>query len=436
MAVDGGKRLLARGGCAGGILLACIAGAVVLIRTRPAPRTEPPAEPELVVRMLTAEPADVPVRIEAYGEARPVRVLELSAQIGGRIADMPRRLRPGDQVEKGERILQIETTDYEAALSEAEAAVGRIRASLRQLEVRDTSEREQLELVRRSRDLARSEFERLRRLSEQGQAVSIATVEAAERAYTQAQNDVLRLKQSLALLPAQREEAENELRAAQARRDQAQLHLRRCDIRAPFAARVTRCDLEEGAVLQIGDAVATLADDTALEIQVPVTAEDLNIWLPFEKRDPARPGWFPPLPDLPVDIFWTGADRSHRWTGALDRVVRFDADTRTAMVAVRVAGDRLSSRDGGLPLADGMFCRVELPGRAMERVIPLPRAAVTFDRKVYISDEGHLKTVDVNVVRAEDRTVYVRDGIQAGDRVVVTRLTAPLEGVRLKSVEE
>lgn len=426
----------ARAGCAVLIVLLSIAIAAALVLTRPSPPRDLPGEPVLAVRMLTASVTNAVVRIEGYGEARPLREINLSAQVGGRVLNMPRRLRAGDLVEEGEPLLRIESEEYEATLEEARAAADRLEATLEQFDVREASEKNQLALAERSLELARGEFERLRRLAEEGRAVSDSAVDAAEQVVTRYATTVEQLRQSLALIPGLRTETRSELRAAKARVRRAALNLERCRVTAPFDGRIVRIQVEEGSVVQPGQTLLRLADDSVLEIPVPVTATDLRSWVPFETPVDAGRGWFPPLPGLPVEVAWSEGGGEYVWEGAMDRISRFDATTRTAEIVVRVAGGAVRSGERGLPLTAGMFCRVALPGRGIEGVIRLPRSAVTFDGKAYVSEAGRLKTVDVDVLRSEDTHVYVGGGIVAGDQVVATRLIAPLEGARLEPVED
>ena len=110
------------------------------------------------------------------------------------------------------------------------------------------------------------------------------------------------------------------------------------------------------------------------------------------------------------------------------RVVKFDQQTRTMTVAVRVHAKDAFSTDGQtLPLVEGMFCSIEIPGKTMKNVIRLPRSAVSFENTVYLSSENRLKTVPVEVVREEGKDAFISEGIKQGDLVIITRLIDPLE---------
>jgi multidrug efflux pump subunit AcrA (membrane-fusion protein) len=93
---------------------------------------------------------------------------------------------------------------------------------------------------------------------------------------------------------------------------------------------------------------------------------------------------------------------------------------------------------GRLPLVEGMFCKVRIPGRVAENVVKLPAECVGFDRdasgfrSVYVAApaEGgalRLKTVKVKESHMEGQDMYISEGLNPGDLVITTRLVNPLE---------
>ena len=76
---------------------------------------------------------------------------------------------------------------------------------------------------------------------------------------------------------------------------------------------------------------------------------------------------------------------------------------------------------------------MNIPGRVMRSVVPLPRWAVTFENTVYIAENNRLKTVPVTVDRSEGDVAYVSRGLEPGDLVIATRLVDPLENVLLET---
>ena len=177
-----------------------------------------------------------------------------------------------------------------------------------------------------------------------------------------------------------------------------------------------------------------MADDSVLEIQVPIDSRDASKWLCFNgAKTIGKTAWFSGLKQVPCEIRWTEDNNGKTWDGRLHRVVKFDQQTRTLTVAVRVyAKTEMKKKLLSLPLVEGMFCSVKIPGRSLKNVFRLPRHAVSFENTVYLAVDNRLKTVPVKVARMEAENAYVNDGLNAGDMVVTTRLIDPLENALLE----
>jgi len=171
-----------------------------------------------------------------------------------------------------------------------------------------------------------------------------------------------------------------------------------------------------------------------LEILVPLDIRDARKWLRFDTQNGPATAWFQNLSRTPSTIRWTESPATHTWEGFLDRVVKFDQKTRTLTVAVKIPAANAVTTDRNLPLVEGMFCSVEIPGLPMENVYRLPRWAVSFSNKVFTAQNNRLKTVAVTVVRSQGEETFVAAGLKPGDRVITTRLVDPLENSLLEIV--
>ena len=110
----------------------------------------------------------------------------------------------------------------------------------------------------------------------------------------------------------------------------------------------------------------------------------------------------------------------------------YDQKTRTITVAVRILAEHAISDNGALPLVEGMFCAVEIPGKTLPSAFTVPRAAVSFQNTVFVAAEKRLKTVAVQVARVDGENAYITGGLNEGDSVIVTRLVDPLENSLLE----
>jgi len=358
---------------------------------------KPPVEAKngerpLRVEALQVKQEDIQVFIAGYGEVNALNVVPIAPEVAGKIVKIHPRLEAGEIIPKGEILFKIDPRDY--------------------ITVRKTS-KDRLKILKRSQELAKKEYERVRVLFEKNNIGTQTGIEAAEKAMLSASDLTNQIAQVL---------------------ETAETNLERCEVRAPFNARIKSVFLEKGQYVTPGQNVVTLADDSVLEIHVPLDSRDARNWLRFNEEETNRKtAWFSSLEQVPCKIRWTENNNGRTWDGQLHRVVKFDQQTRTLTVAVRVdAETALKKNPQSLPLVEGMFCSVKISGKTIHNVFRVPRQAVSFENTVYIANGNRLKTVPVKVARVEGENAYVAEGLNVGDMVVITRLVDPLENALLE----
>lgn len=376
--------------------------ALAWMRTPPAQR--PNVERALRVEAIRVEPESVQVMLEGFGQVRALDVVDIAPEIAGKVVAVHPRLDVGEVIPEGEVLFEIDARDYHARRAEATAQVEQLKQTIERWKTQEANDRERLTTLERNRELAQAEFERLKTLFEQDDVGTRSGVDAAERAYHAASDQLDQLAQAVALYPIQIAETRNALESAQAALDMAELSVDRTKVRAPFEARIKQVSLEAGQYVSPGPAVLTIANDSILEISVPLDSREARSWLQFKPGvGLASEAWFNKLEPVECVIEWTEAEERANvehagWRGHLHRVERFDEETRTVTVAVRVQGaEALSIGPQHMPLVDGMFCSVTIPGREIEDVYRLPRYAVGF------TGEIHVATGDTRGALAFDR---------------------------------
>ena len=413
------------------IIFAGWAGMNGLASLKQPPTEAVKTERAISVETTTAMPRDYPVTITGYGQAKSLTEVTIAPEVSGRVVATHLTLKTGGIIAAGETLFRIDPTDYAAGLEEARAGVTQWQNTVARLKKQLAIDEQRLKTLQRSAQLAKTEFDRVRRLFESDRVGTRSGVDQAERAYNSAADQADQMAQAVSLYPLQIREAQSSLQSAQARLKVAATNLARCEVKAPFNARIKAVDLETGQFVTPGQPVLTLADDTVLEIQVPLDSRDARNWLQFETTsgDRQTAAWFGDLKPVDCTVRWTEDKTGSVWTGTLNRVVEFDQKTRTLTVAVRVTADAATAGGPGrLPLVEGMFCTVEIPGRTLKNVVRLPRQAVTYENKIYLANaDKRLKTVTVTVARREGEYVFVDQGLNAEDTVIVTRLVDPLE---------
>ena len=369
------------------ILGAGFAGFLVLKKMKKPPLQVEGNERALPVQAVQVQPGPVSVIVSGYGEIKSRSMVPLSAEVAGRITSVHPDLQVGAVIKKGEILCTINDQDFRLEFATAKA---------------------RLQSLSRDLALARKEFARVSSLYKKNKVGTLSTVEKAERSVNGIVNQRVQVEQAIEL---------------------AKLRLERCVIRAPFTGRITERNVEQNEYVTPGRKLVTIVDDGDLEVEVSLDSRDAVSWLRFR---PPRDGgsWFGLPEETGCTVTWTERE-DVQGQGRLDRVVRFDPATRTLVVAVRLKPGNTSS----FPLVQGMFCRVDIVGRPLDKAYILPRQAVTYEGNAHVVIDSRLHTRKVEVARVQDNKALITGGLQEGDTVIITRLENPLENALVR-IEE
>jgi RND family efflux transporter MFP subunit len=365
----------------GGLLLALM----IITGPKPKEKTDAPHPPAVQFAVAHARPTTISISVQ--GEARPRVEATLGAQVAGRIVWASPAFVDGGSFRQGDVLARIEAADYQLAVVRARSQVAQAEEAL----AREEAEAE----------LARQDWAALGR----GDPPPLAVREP------------------------QLAQARAGLAAAQASLRSAELDLNRASIRAPFTGRIRERRANVGDYVGPGSPIAVMFSTDTMEIRVPLTDADLaSMQLPVGfTSTAANPG-----PSAHVSSATAG--RNNTWEGRLVRTeASVDARTRLVYGIVEVR-DPFSTRHAA-PLAPGMFASVRLEGSGRETLVAAPRSALKRNEFVYVVTAEN--TIDVRQVRPAQTTadeVLFREGVADGERVVVSVLTSPREGMAVTPI--
>ena len=370
------------------VILAAVLTAVVLVVTRPRAERRVPPPMTTLVRTMTAALSTEPVVVEAQGTVVPAREITLRSRVGGEIVSVCDEFIDGGVVEAYREILKIDPVDSELAVARAASRVATVKFER-------SLEQGRLQVARREWELLGAE----------------TTASEAERA--------------LALREPQQARIAADLLAAEAELRQAQLNLERTSVVAPFNAIITRRFADLGARVSTQDPLANLVGTDEFWVQVAVPVDRLP-WLdvPRGRGDTGSP----------ARVFAAGEPSP--WEG---RVIRLLGDLeergRMARLVVRVRDPMGldASHAPRLPLLLGSYVRVDIEGRMLEDVIRIPRVALHDNAYVWVAlEDDTLDIREAEVVWRGPGDVFLQGGIRAGERVVVTDVAMPIQGMKLR----
>ncbi len=206
-------------------------------------------------------------------------MVSVSAEVGGAITEV--LAKDGDKVQAGQLLFRIDPEPFRLQIAEANAAIAGAQANV--IALRNDADLTGTDIAAARSDVgfAEARFERVRALREKGFSTK-ADYEAAEQAVIQARERVRQAEDRqreararLATGPAV-PGVNPQVAAAEARRANAELSLRRTEVRAPVAGRVAQADrLQPGQQVVPSLPVLTLVREGSTYVEANFKETDL-----------------------------------------------------------------------------------------------------------------------------------------------------------------
>jgi len=343
----------------------------------------------VLIDVIEAEVTSLNFTVSSQGTVRPRTETTLVSEVSGKIVSVAPEFVAGGFFHQGEVLLQIDPSDYEAGLKRAEAALASRKAKL-------------------ADETARSE-QALKDWQNMGKAGQPS---------------------DLGLRKPQMADAKANVSAAEADVQKARRDLERTQITVPYDGLVRQKAVDIGQYVTPGTPLGvTFAIDTA-EIRLPLTNNDLNyLDLPSETEAKNKDKPFPP-----VTLSEDRAGETSEWQARIIRTEGVVDETSRVIYAVAQVTDPYGvlGQSHQQELKIGTFVNADIQGLPADNVVVLPRYVLRADNTILVANsDNELEILEVEVLRAEPKKVYLSKGISGGARVVVTTLDAPVPGTKL-----
>lgn len=376
------------------LLGAAVGLAAWFVKTKPTPKKRTHEESASVVDTLAIAAGHQQVTLAAMGTVSPVVEIMLQAEVTGLIVWKHPNLVPGGMVQEGETLLRVDARNYDAVVTQQEAAMQRAEVEY------------QLELSRS--EVAKAEWQLMN-----------PDGDADPRART------------LTLREPQLRAAQAAVRAASNAVFRARLDVGRTRIVAPFNAVVLDEFVDSGQVVSPLTRLAQLAGTDVFRVKASLPVRDLQ-WMNW----PDANGAGGPAATISYDI---GEGKALRFEGAVTRVMSgLGSVGRMAHVLVDIRDPlRLSAmqeKKRKERLFVGAYVRVLLDGIALDDVYTLPESVIREGNKIWIMNaDSRLEIRDVEVIRRQGGKALVKRGLMDGERVVSSHIPAPIPGMKLRA---
>ena len=365
------------------VILAAMFGAVALMATSPQLDPDIPEPVAPTVRVRDVLPESIQLRVHSQGTVAPNQVTALFPEVAGRVVWISPALVNGGYFEKGAVLLKLDDQDYQSALQRARAALTRAEAE---------------------HDHARYEHQRM---------LSLEQRRLASRSQMENTLKESRVKQAV-------------LEDARANFDQAQRDLDRTEVRAPFNGLVQNESVDVGQLVGRNMSVATLYASDQVEVRLPIADRQLAFLnVPLGQRGALPEG---AQPEVTLSAEYAG--QTLQWSG---RIVRTEAQIDTASRMVNV----VAQVDSDEPPTVGLFVDADIEGLTVDGIVVMPRTALRNGNRVLVVDEEQrLRFRDVEPLRLYQDDVLIVGGLEQGERVCVSPMQTPIEGMRVHPIAD
>lgn len=403
------------------IVAVAAVGAMALVQMKQAPKPTPPVVQGPLVQTFTVQQADVPVKVEGHGTVQPRTVVQLVPEVTGRVSTIHDNLAGGGSFKAGEPLIVINDDDYQLAVKRADAI-------LKESEAMATVAKSKIVLEEARLADAESEAKRIRDLHQRSAA--------NDRERDQAELHLQEIQAQVGTAKAQLVSAEATVERSRVEKLQATTNLTRTTISAPFNGRVLKEHVDEGQAVRAGESLGEIYSTAAVEVVVPLD-DALLQWFDVPWGNAGQQTLSgEPFKSPSVDIAARFGGRECIWPGKLTRL-ESHVDAASRMVRSIIQVDSPFDLKGKRPpLLPGSFVDVTIHGSTLHDVIAVPRHAIHNNDEVWVASGDRFQLRKIKEVRADRMFVYVNEGLKAGDRVIVSHLSAVTDGMAIRTASD
>ena len=332
------------------------------------------------VQILT--PIDYQIKIKSTGTTTPITQTVLTSEVGGEVIYRSKKFSEGSSVISGEILAKIDDTDL------------------------------QLQYKNALLQLASAEVQF---------AVQQAEAEIAQEAWEQVGKGTAK---DLTAKKPQLKQAKAALEVAKAQVQSAEKKLNKTEITAPYTGRIQNINIDLGSTIIPGQPVGSMYTSNEIEVTLSVKDSDLQFLdIPMDGRK------LNPNQKSIVIIKSIYRGEMQEWAGNLERVDGvIDPMTRMIKLIANFKNNFIEETKPILPI--GLFVEAEINGKQLEDIFMIPNTALTPNNELLVLNQNDaLEIRKVKVITRMKNYILVKEGIKAGERVVVSKLSIITNGM-------
>ncbi len=365
------------------ILAAGIAAMAVFSSMKKPPEEKAEVDNTPIVAVSDISVTPMTLEVNSYGMVTPKYETELIAQVNGEIVELSDTFLRGGFVKKNQLLARIDPNDYQAALIDAQASMATARAALEK---------------------------------------EVAQGKVAEREWKQITDTS---PTELSLRKPQLAQELARVKAAQASVLRAERNLERTEIRAPYDAMINSRNIGLGSFVGVGTKIGHVLATATAEIRLPVADNQLEFL--------ANQGV-----NAKVNLFGKYAGKDTQWSATIKRNEGvIDNKSRMGYLVAELNDPYQLNNNTEkeiTPLRFGSYVNAKIVGNNIAQATSVPRHLVVNGKVAILDSDSRLHYVVIDIVRQQGSNVIVANGLLEGDRLIVSALDYPVNGMKLALV--
>lgn len=320
------------------------------------------------------------LEVDSYGVVKPKYETTVVAQVSGEIVEISEIFVKGGFIKKNQLLARIDPNDYRAALIDAESNMASAKASL---------ETEQA----------------------QGKVAEKEWKQITDASPTELSLRKPQLAQELA-----------RVKSAQASILRAKRNLQRTEIRAPYDAIINKRSIGLGSFVGVGTEIGKLSGTGIAEVRLPVADNQLQFLINQGQQ-------------ANVSLTGTYAGKNSQWVANIIRSEGvIDDSSRMSYLVAEIEDPynlKKTETKNNKPLRFGSYVNAKIEGYEIDNAGIVPRYLVVNGRVPLLSDDSKLHYAEVEIVRQQGENVVITNGLNDGDKVIISALDYPVDGMKL-----
>ena len=188
--------------------------------------------------------------------------------------------------------------------------------------------------------------------------------------------------------------------------------LQRHFIYSPVNGTVQKSVIQAGVRVNAGREVGVLLRTDKIEMEVPISSKEIE-WI-----------------DSKQEVIITLRNRSQSYKGRVVRIAKsITEETQTASVFIA-----LKIPKKGYDYLHGNYGEAVFRSKKIPHVFSLPRSALRHPHRVLTIQKGKIKVKEVSIKKFGIDSVYIGEGIEEGEMVVIETVPTLFQGAKVKAI--